>query len=146
MRYTVNLLFDQTLQSILLLKKSKSEFKGMLNGVGGKIEDQEEPSRSAAREIKEETNLDIDPENLKWVGTLSLPHDCGNGGDEVCTLFFFTAIVENPALAKQMGDEPIMWLDVDNIANPRTTFPPLAGEGNLKYFIRQAQKLLEGRE
>lgn len=142
MKYTVCILFDQGAHSVLLQKKSKTEFKGLLNGVGGKIELYEEPNQCAARKIKEEVNLDFKPEDLKWVGTLSLPHDCGTGRDEVCTLFFFTAIVDNPALVRQMEDEPVAWYDVDNIVDPRTLFPPLAGDGNLKYFIQQARKVV----
>lgn len=142
MEYTVCILFDRGAHSILLQKKSKTEFKGMLNGVGGKIELHENPRQSAIREIKEEVNLDLKPEDLKLVGILILPHDCGTEKDEVCTLFFFTAIVENPDMAMAMEDEPIAWYNVDNIVDPKTTFPTLAGDGNLEYFIQQARKVV----
>lgn len=142
MEYTVNILFNREVSRVLLQKKSKTEFKGMLNGVGGKVEYKEGMHAAASREIREETGLEIHPEDLHWVGTLRLPHDCGTGKDEVCILHFLAATVEDPTQAKQIEDEPIAWYDVDNIIDPRTWFPPLAGDGNLKYFISQARKVV----
>lgn len=76
------------------------------------------------------------------MGTLTLSPDCGTGEDEKCTLFFLTAVVKNPNLVRQVKDEPVFWYDVDNIVDPRTLFPPLSGEGNLKYFIQQDRKVV----
>lgn len=52
MKYTVCILFDQWARRVLLQKKSKTEFKGMLNGVDGKIELHEEPDQSVVRKSR----------------------------------------------------------------------------------------------
>lgn len=144
MEYTVNLLFDRRLDQVLLQKKSKTEFKDKLNGPGGKLEEGETPAECAVREIFEETGLTLVPEQLYWLGSLHLPHDCGTGKEELCILHFFCGIVEHPERVKTSAIEPLTWTSTERVADPRTQYPPLAGEGNLKYFINQALKLLGG--
>lgn len=144
MEYTVNLIFTKTLDQILLQKKAKTEFAGMLNGPGGKKEPDELPIDCAHRKVLEETGLSIPTDQFQWVGTLYLPHDCATGRDGVCILHFYAVRLGGIISLLDNPDEPLSWYGVENVVDPRTTFPPLAGEGNLKYFISQALKVLRG--
>ena len=73
-QYSVILLFSENGSKILLQKKDRTDFKGMLNGVGGKVEDGEKPLDGALRELMEETTLKKDDLlSFQWIGRLTLP-------------------------------------------------------------------------
>ncbi len=56
----VGFLFSEDFSYVVLIEKSKPEWQaGRLNGVGGKIEEGEEPLDAMRREFKEEAGLDI---------------------------------------------------------------------------------------
>ncbi len=55
---------------VLLLKRRKNPFFGLLNGVGGKIEDGEDIYDSVVREIYEETNISLDREDCIYKGKI----------------------------------------------------------------------------
>lgn len=58
MEYVVGFMFDEELQSVVLIKKNRPEWqKGKFNGIGGKIETSraEKPYSAMVREFEEET-------------------------------------------------------------------------------------------
>lgn len=56
--YTVGFLFDEELQKVVLIRKTHPEWqKGLLNGVGGKVEEGETPLVAMHREWKEEVDI-----------------------------------------------------------------------------------------
>lgn len=58
--YVVGFLFDEKRENVVLIEKTKPEWqRGLLNGVGGKIEDGERPDQAMEREFQEETGLII---------------------------------------------------------------------------------------
>lgn len=57
-RYVAGFAFDDNNRVLLVRKKVPRWQAGLLNGVGGKIEDGETPGQAMAREFKEETTLD----------------------------------------------------------------------------------------
>lgn len=66
---TLAFIFNENLNKVLLIKKSKGVQKGMLNGVGGKMDDGESFLECMYREIKEETpidtqNIDLDSSDV----------------------------------------------------------------------------------
>lgn len=83
-RYVVGLLFDEALNEVLLIRKKRPTWMaGLLNGIGGLVEENETPGYAMARECHEETTLQISD----W--------------EEIChiylervdlSLFFFTAV------------------------------------------------------
>lgn len=65
MNYVLGFLFDTSRKRCVLLEKAKPEWQaGRYNGVGGKIEPGEGPSKAMSREFHEETGLLI-PES-EW--------------------------------------------------------------------------------
>ena len=61
MRYVVGFAFTKDLKRVLLINKNKPEWqKGLLNGVGGKIEGKETPLEAMRREAIEEVGIDVD--------------------------------------------------------------------------------------
>ncbi len=64
--YTVGFYFTESLLQVALVRKCKPEWqKGLLNGVGGQIEDQETPNECMAREFMEECGKRTDPDD--WI-------------------------------------------------------------------------------
>lgn len=64
MDYVVGFLFDNVLSRVVLITKAKPAWqKGLLNGVGGKVEQDESPIDAMHREFREETKS---PEKFKW--------------------------------------------------------------------------------
>lgn len=57
--YVCGFYFDHLLKQVVLIWKNKPAWqKGKLNGVGGKIEENETPFAAMRREFKEETGID----------------------------------------------------------------------------------------
>lgn len=62
--YVCGFMFSPTLTQVVLIEKKKPSWqKGLLNGVGGKVEPREEPSYAMAREFKEETGVVTHPQH-----------------------------------------------------------------------------------
>jgi 8-oxo-dGTP diphosphatase len=69
--YVVAFLFTHNVEKVWLIQKQKPEWqKGCLNGIGGKIEEDETPMQAVIRELKEESGLDISAEQLIEVGEM----------------------------------------------------------------------------
>lgn len=61
--YTVGLIFNPQLTRVLLMHKNRPDWqKGMMNGVGGRIEEGEESIACIVREVCEETGLTTRPD------------------------------------------------------------------------------------
>lgn len=57
--YSLGFLFDITGDHVVLIEKNKPEWQnGLLNGVGGHIEDGESPLDAMVREFREETSVE----------------------------------------------------------------------------------------
>lgn len=73
-KYTVGFIFDKELEKVLLVHKTAPEWQvGLINGVGGKMEEGESGIDCIVREIKEETNLDVEKDSVHFVGALTEP-------------------------------------------------------------------------
>lgn len=146
-RYTVNILFNKDGSKVLLQKKDHTAFAGMLNGIGGKIKDSEEPTAGAFRKIKEDASLQQkNLERWEWIGTLTLPEQCDTKNkDKFPELWFFAGIVTDESLAQKPGaaTEDIEWILLNERGEPITNLK-LAGDGDLQYFIGRAKKQLFG--
>lgn len=77
-RYCLGFLFSEDLSRVVLIKKNKPEWQaGKLNGVGGKIEDDEIGPYSAhkamSREFEEETGAYVCPMDWNLFASLEFP-------------------------------------------------------------------------
>jgi 8-oxo-dGTP diphosphatase len=103
--YVLGLIFDNTKQNILLVRKNRPDWmKGYYNGVGGKIKLDETPIQAMCREGIEETAF-----SHSWVHTITFV--CPGG-----TVYVFTAIsgMSNDIYFTQVEDEK---LEVFNLKN-----------------------------
>lgn len=140
MEYTVSFLFAPGGGEVLLLKKARTIFAGMYNGVGGKVEHFDDSNSAAAlREIKEETGVVHDDlTGFRWLGTLMLPWDCTDH-DGHSVVHFYAAVVDKVKVSQQPREvEALSWHDVQQVLAAPLDNGVYAGHGDLQYFIRQA--------
>lgn len=147
-KYSVVILFNNDGSKVLLQKKDRTAFAGKLNGVGGKIEDDEQPVAGAMREVLEETSIGPeDLERFEWLGILTLCEQCDDKNqDKYPELWFFGGIVkaEDKARKPDTATEEIDWYVLDCNNRPFTTLE-IAGDGDLEYFIGVARRRLFGK-
>jgi len=70
-KYSMVFIFTKDLSKVLLIHKTRPEWqKGKLNGLGGKIEENESPVDCVLREVKEESTLGINQDDLRYFGEM----------------------------------------------------------------------------
>lgn len=83
-KYVVGFLFNKDKTLILLIERTKDDWqKGLFNGIGGKIENDETPIEAMKRESIEESGIDAE-----WIekAYMSGANNDGNGFE--CTVFY----------------------------------------------------------
>ena len=116
--YVVGFLFSEDMKRVVLIHKNKPAWQvGLLNGVGGKIEQDESPKNAIKREFEEETGLTIS--DWKYYAKVS--------GDEWC-VDFFHATSKDIDSVKSITDEKVEIFNVSDI----NTLPVIP---NLKWLI-----------
>lgn len=70
-RYVTGFAFSEDRTKVVLIQKTKPEWQaGKLNGVGGKVEDNESPGEAMVREFKEETGIETTVDS--WIDICSI--------------------------------------------------------------------------
>lgn len=106
----VGFLFDPTMKYVVLIKKTKPEAqKGLLNGVGGKIEPGELPEVAMRREFREETGLDI----TNWRPFAEME-------DSYWKVHFFMAIDNRMMWVETQTEEEVVVVDVKRVPEFQT--------------------------
>ncbi len=111
--YCLGFVFNPTKTQVALILKNKPDWQaGKYNGLGGKIETDEEPHDAMYREFKEEAGVEIH----EWVqfGRLT-------GYDY--RIFLFTAIIQEMATLRATTDEMIRIAEVSHL--PENVIPNL---------------------
>lgn len=74
--YVVGFAIDEETNRILLIEKTKPAWqKGLLNGIGGKIENGELPMEAMVREFREETGIESSEDDWSNNGTIMISND-----------------------------------------------------------------------
>lgn len=69
-KYVLGFLFNESGEILLIMKNRPSFLKGTVNGVGGKVEADEDALGSLIREYREETGLDVS--GATWINFASM--------------------------------------------------------------------------
>jgi len=102
--YTVGFMFDDDMKSVLMIKKNRPDWqKGLLNGIGGKMEHGEIPIETMIREFQEECGIKTFESDWYKVTDLHFKE---------AMIYFFTG---NSAIS--LTDETIVRCNVGNILN-----------------------------
>ncbi len=114
-KFVVGFAFSKNTDAVLLVKKLRPKWqRGLLNGIGGKIEKDENSPDAMNRECKEETGLTLD-----WTcrGVMQGKHDSWHGYDSghAFQCYIFYAYSDNIYMAKQIEDESLVILKTSQI-------------------------------
>lgn len=118
---TLGFIFSKDLQEVLLIRKRHPEWQaGKINGLGGKCFEGESPAVCIAREVKEESCIDIPVQQWRFVTKLSWK--------EWDVSVFAAKYEGSPRDAETMTDEEVEWFPVNEvpelvIANLRWLIP-----------------------
>ena len=96
---------------VLSIKRGRPPFVGMWANPGGNIDEGERPLDAAVRELKEETNLVIDPGHFYYVGAFDKPYR--DPRNKNCVSHAFAVILDEMPVVKA-GDDATecTWNDV----------------------------------
>lgn len=88
MKYVLGFLFNVKLTRVVLIRKQRPSWqRGLLNGIGGKIEHGETPEEAMVREFQEETGVTV----KEWIGFTKMtgPHKSDPDSWEVSCFYAF---------------------------------------------------------
>ena len=69
--YNFTICFIKQGEKILMLNRENPEWMGCWNGVGGKLESNESPLESILREVKEETGIELNSNDVNYKGNVT---------------------------------------------------------------------------
>jgi 8-oxo-dGTP diphosphatase len=94
-------------EELLLLRvgADRGAWSGLLNGIGGHVEQGEDPLTSALREIREETGLA--PRDLRLCGVIAVDV----GGDPGIGLYVFVGVTDGKTASGGREGDPV-WVDL----------------------------------
>jgi 8-oxo-dGTP diphosphatase len=105
--YVCGFLFTPDQRKVVLIRKNKPEWqKGLLNGVGGHIENGEHPLEAMIREFKEETGLN----KPNWKLLCELETE-----DKSAHVYFYYSFSAHSVKPKSMTDEKVILFPIKNI-------------------------------
>ena len=120
-KYVAGFAFDANGDNVLLIKKNRPEWqKGLLNGVGGKVEPDEIDIDAITREFREEAGLIVND----WGQTITL----WNHTNKNYEVTFFRAFTDDIHKATQTTDEELVIIKVEDLYD----YPMI---GNLRWLI-----------
>lgn len=115
--YTVGFIFNPSLERVLLIEKLRPAWqKGKLNGIGGKIEPNEESAACVAREAHEECGLAT--KKHEWTPVVAMQ------GPDWAVDVYAHVYAGNTTDAITKEDEKVEWFDVAALpAHTMTNLP-----------------------
>lgn len=135
MNYCLGFAFDVHGIFVTLIRKNKPAWqKGLLNGVGGKIEIGETPVEAMSREFREETGLIVAQD--KWTPVTEMRFR--TQGATGCGIFCFAAYLYPGAVPVSTTDEIVGVFTVQDVMRHPKIIP------NLRWLVPMALRKLEG--
>lgn len=109
-RYVVGFLFDEGGKNVALIRKTRPEWqRGLVNGIGGHIENNETPLAAMEREFDEEAGAVVsDWQHFCTLTGTGYDHPGRQTRTDPWIVYFFTARQDAPL--ETMTDEPVIWV------------------------------------
>jgi 8-oxo-dGTP diphosphatase len=127
-------MFDYTLNKVVLIRKDRPEWqKGKLNGVGGKVEENESPYDAMPREFREETGIETSGWKLFSIlcfGDIGIP---GSLSEVYC--YWILGDVSKP---RSVTSEQIVVINVESLTSREDAIP------NIRWLVQMARSMSLG--
>ena len=125
-RMNLIVVFSQDKTKLLMCERTKEPYKGQLNLVGGKIENDDDNLNEAYRELQEETGITKDDIDLVYFMTCN--YHTLNKGLEI----YYGVLNKDVELVEEVNK--LVWVNEDDNFFDFTKY---AGEGNLGHIIAE---------
>ncbi len=126
--YNCIMIYSQDCKRLLFCNRTKDQYKGLYNLVGGKIEKDENGYDAAYRELKDETGIDRSHIQLNHMMDITYYN-------QDCYVEVYVGRLLSEAV--QYGEaDTLEWLDVDENFFDGSRF---AGEGNIGHMVEQVK-------
>ena len=127
--YNLILVYNTGCYKILMCKRNKPPYEGLLNLVGGKVEIGENGLSAAYRELFEETSITAD--DIKLFHLMDFTYYCYN-----CYVEVYVGKLKQDIPV--YGDEnELLWVDADSDVFDKEVF---AGSGNIGHIVEETRK------
>lgn len=142
-RFNVIVLADAAGQNVLMCRRMKPPYQGLLNLVGGKVEPGEDDLHAAYRELREETGVTIADVRLHHLMTLTYPAACSEF--PATELQVYAGRLRHEVTLSEEAN-PLLWVPLTEDFFDMERF---SGEGNIGHMIetlrRYRPEMLEAR-
>ena len=125
-KLNVIIVYNKNKSKILMCKRKKEPYKGKLNLVGGKVEENENEIEAAYRELKEETG--ITKEDIKLIHLMNFQYATTDMELEV----YFGNLNKEKELIEEVNK--LYWIDKNSNFFDINKY---AGEGNIGHMLKQ---------
>ena len=129
-KFVVLFLFTKDFKKVLMVKRNKNPYKNCWNGIGGKIEENENEFQATIRECYEETGLKLN--SPKLLVTYIYPETNSlNNGTNLSVLYDFAEKTTIPP----NNEGSYEWKDISFALDCNNT--ELAGLANISQFLKE---------
>ncbi|MGM9596297.1 MAG: NUDIX hydrolase [Eubacteriales bacterium] len=125
-QYNIIIAFSPERDRVLMCRRKKPPYAGMLNFVGGHIEAGKDHENAAYRELYEETGIGRELIRLVNVMNLSYPRET----DILCEVWAGKLCRD---LTVSRDENPLIWVSTDSDFSDVSRF---AGEGNIYHMMK----------
>ena len=133
-RFNIVMLLDAAGEHVLMCRRQKPPYQGLLNLVGGKLEVGEEPLHAAYRELREETGATIADVQLHHLVTFVYPGGCA--GFDASELQAYVGRLRREMEVVEEAN-PLCWVSLDANFFDMDRF---SGEGNIGHILETARR------
>ena len=127
-RYNVIAVYSPDEQKLLMCRRAKNPYKGMLNFVGGKIEEGETDEAAAYRELREETGITGEDVRLTHV------MDFIYYQSDIVLMLYAGRLMHDVTLTEE--ENSLLWVDRTEDFCDVNRF---AGDCNIEHMLRQIE-------
>ncbi len=134
-KYNLVAVFSKDLNKILMCRRTKEPYKGMLNLVCGKIEKENDSLNETCRELREETNIYRDDVSL--IHFMNIEYITFGKSIEV----YYGILNKDVCLVEEVNK--LEWVDINDNFFDMNKY---AGEGNIGHIIEEIKIKLNNKK
>ena len=137
--FVIGIVFNHDSSELLLMRRKKDPYNGLINGIGGKVDQGESVSSAMDREFNEETGYTTkDILHKEFMMTISFP-------SEILHAYYIKLKEPKEIIVTENHEGTYHWTPISkSLLDCNNT--DLAGEGSLSYFIKFAMDIHEKGE